>query len=240
MKVLSCLILACFTAACSSHSKTFVVQDRTGQPIEFTSLRYCTGGNVWDTCRGDVELTITKGSIEITKVIPRNFEGIESIEILEGSGENLSAFTKAERNAEIRLWSEELAKILSQEKFAAKMDELREAEAREKLEAKRDKLEKAKPGEALPREDAAPPPPPHPEKQKSKKDELSDKIASLTDSLKELKIRVTYTSGETVEGIRKRNDWQNEDYIYGTSKVSDESVRLDIAKMGSIKVKTNE
>src|SRR5262249_38476546 len=70
--------------------------------------------------------------------------------------------------------------------------------------------------------------------------EMSDQIDALKDSLKDLKIRVIYLSGETFEGIRKRDDWQNEDYIYGTTKDSDKSVRVDIAKVRSIKVKTNE
>ena len=220
MKALWVVILAGLTIACSSHNnKTFVVQDRTGQVIELSNLRYCTGGNLWDTCRGDIEVTITKGSIDLIKLIPRDFEGIQNIEIVEGSGENLSEFTKEVRRREIRILYNERLQI----------------ERVENTEKERQKI--LNQGSRSTNSSQSPTPA---DEEKSRKEELDKRLIALQDSLAELKIRLTYTSGETAEGIRKRRDWQHEDYIYGTSKDSDKSVRLDIAKVRSIKVKTNE
>lgn len=219
MKALWCVILACLTVACSSHHKIFVVQDRTGETMEFSSLRYYTAGNLWDTGRGNIEIVIPKGSFEVSKIIPRDFDGIESIEILEGSGENLSNYQKQVRAARYNRLRDEYEK------------DFRERAELEKL----DRETAQKPPQTNTSSPVSQPTP-----QKNQRSDMGDQLSVLEDSLKELKIRVTYTSGETFEGIRKRDDWQNEDYIYGTTKDSDKSVRIDIAKVRSIKVKTNE
>jgi hypothetical protein len=230
MKALWCVVLACLTVACSSHSKTFVVQDRSGETMEFSSLRYYTAGNVWDTGRGSIPISIPKGSFEVSKNIPRDFDGIESIEILEGSGENLSDVQKGIKKAEVRKLEDEYEKTWR---------EHRENEEIDKALQNRNEAW-AKETEQKPALTNTSPPVSQPPAQKSRVDEMRNRIAALKDSLKDLKIRVTYTSGETFEGTRKRDDWQNEDYIYGTTKDSNKSVRLDIAKVRSIKVKTNE
>ena len=243
MKALGCVIVAClviaylFITRSSNVKSSFVVQDRTGQTIELSNLRYYTAGNIWalhpwDIGRGNIEITVTKGSIKIIKVIPRNFEDVQSVEIIEGSGENIWGFKKDGQ--------EEKLNRLIQERYRLS-EWQREDEERKKLLEKGQRylreLAGEKPIKKTTLEESVSKAPPG---QKSQIDELDNNIKALQDSLKELKVRVTYTSGETVEGIRKRNDWQNEDYIYGTSKESDKEVRLDIAKVMSIKVKTDE
>lgn len=253
MKMLWCLVLVSLTVACSSPNKTFIVQGRSGEIREFSSLRFYTRGNLWDTGRGSIELSITSISSSDSKTLPRDFDGVQSVEILEGSGENisnLSSFEIAERK-------EKLLELLNdrdnlrykqlEDEEEARLDE----NARENYKAAQEKsssqenpphkltldefLSHPAPQSNSNSNREAPKAPP-----KLRATKYDNEIEEVQDSLKELKLRVTYTSGKIIEGIRKRNDWQHEDYLYGTEKDSDDSIRIDLSKVRSIKVTKNE